>query len=179
MSVLALVAACSEAPQGLLNSTILRGDVAAIEKLLDDPRVDVNWHTPKTGSALGVAAAYAQPNQGAIVRLLLRRGANPNIATDENMTPLHSAAYHGYADIVKVLIDAGAEVNTAESRYGFTPLAYAARSGSVEVIKLLIDAGADRAIQVENGRTPIAVAGQYGNLEAVNTLTFYQPTRRE
>jgi ankyrin repeat protein len=91
------------------------------------------------------------------------------------MTPLHSAAYHGNVEIVKLLIDAGANINAAVTRYGFTPWAHAARKGHVDVIGLLLDAGANREIAVKDGRTPIAVARQYGKLEAANALMSYQP----
>ena len=45
-----------------------------------------------------------------IVELLLNTGANPNIhASEENLTPLHDAASHGYREVVRLLVAAGAE----------------------------------------------------------------------
>ena len=79
LALLAVIPACSQAPQDQLTPAILRGDVKAVKELLDDPRVDVNWRTPSTGGALNDAAAYRQPNQAAIVRLLLQRGATRTI----------------------------------------------------------------------------------------------------
>jgi ankyrin repeat protein len=91
---------------------------------------------------------------------------------------LNSAAYYGYANVVQRLIDAGADVNAAETRFGFTPLASAARNGHVEVIKLLLDAGANRRISLKDGRSPISIARQYGKLEAAKVLESYQPAAK-
>jgi ankyrin repeat protein len=178
-SVVALASfavACLKPPQRQLTPAVLSGDVAKVQALLDDPAVDVNWNTPKGGSALEAAAVYSQPNQEKLVGLLLRRGADPNVATEEKVTPLQSAAYHGYANVVKLLIDAGADVDAAETRYGFTPLARAARNGHVQVIKLLLDAGADRHVVLSDGRTALDVARQFGHVAAANALVSYQPS---
>ncbi len=53
-----------------------------------------------------------------------------------------SAAAAGYTEIVRILIQAGANVNLSD-RSGFTPLASAAYAGYGEIVRLLIDAGAD------------------------------------
>ena len=58
-------------------------------------------------------------------------------------TPLHLAAHRGYSDIVKFLIDAGADVNAKEGNYSkSTPLHWAAKEGNLQVVKLLVENGA-------------------------------------
>jgi ankyrin repeat protein len=52
------------------------------------------------------------------------------------------AAAAGHTEIVKLLIQAGANVNLSD-RSGFTPIASAAYAGYGEIVRLLIDAGAD------------------------------------
>ena len=47
----------------------------------------------------------------AIIQMLIRAGADPNIASADSFTPLHMAAVWGYWHIVPVLLAAGAEVN--------------------------------------------------------------------
>ena len=45
-----------------------------------------------------------------MVRLLLEAGANPNVpGGDENYTPLHDAVEAGHVEIVKLLIERGAD----------------------------------------------------------------------
>ena len=63
---------------------------------------------------------------------------------DENgSTPLH---FDKQPEAVKILIDAGADVNARTKKnglWGETPLDYAAHYGESEAVKILIDAGAD------------------------------------
>jgi ankyrin repeat protein len=67
--------------------------------------------------------------------------------------PLHSAAYTGHAEIVRLLLDAGAEIDARDERFDATPLAYATvgsreqagKAGDwIQTVRLLIDAGASR-----------------------------------
>ena len=58
-------------------------------------------------------------------------------------TPLHFAAHRGYSDIVKLLIDAGADVNAEEGNYSKSnPLHWAAKEGNLQVVKILVENGA-------------------------------------
>lgn len=167
-----VLAACAESPQIQLTSAVMANDVARVERLLDDPSVDINWRGPKMGdSALASAAAN---NRVEIVQLLLRRGADANIATDEKSTPLQAAAYNGHAEVVKLLIEAGVDVNVAETRYGFTALMRAARNGHLDVMKMLLDAGADPAARLKDGRSAMDLAEHYGHSDAAQLLMLSQ-----
>ncbi len=66
-------------------------------------------------------------------------------------SPLSQAAYDGRNDIVKILIQAGADVNCAQI-FGMTPLLNALSNGHVEVVQTLLTAGA-RAGAHDSGRT--------------------------
>ena len=58
-------------------------------------------------------------------------------------TPLHVAAHRGYSDIVKLLLDAGADVNAEEGNYSkSTSLHWAAKEGNLQAVKLLVENGA-------------------------------------
>ena len=61
-------------------------------------------------------------------------------------TPLHWAAAGGHTDIVKLLLDAGADTDV-EDEYGVTPLFLAASKGDTYMVKLLLDAGADMEVK--------------------------------
>ena len=63
-------------------------------------------------------------------------------------TPLHVAAHRGYLDIVRLLVDAGADVNAKEGNYSkSTPLHWAAKEGNLQVVKLLVESGAELNIK--------------------------------
>jgi ankyrin repeat protein len=64
-----------------------------------------------------------------------------NFKTDDNLTPLLCAIHHNRFNILKKLIDFGANVNYADDN-GFTPLMGAATENNLTYLQLLIDNGA-------------------------------------
>ena len=82
-------------------------------------------------------------------------------------TTLIEAAGHGRVEIVKLLIDRGADVNLkGEAWYG--PLHAAAYGGHVEVVKLLLDNGAD--VNIFNHDKPLHYAAKNGHIEVAEML---------
>ena len=75
---------------------------------------------------------------------LLSKGANPNVRDNRGRTPLHHAAFYGYAENVQALLAAGADPNARDNE-GWTRL-NAANSGRNDrrVIKMLRVAGGKR-----------------------------------
>jgi ankyrin repeat protein len=73
--------------------------------------------------------------------LLLKLGAEPNLADQYNYTALHEAAFLGYPKVVEILIKVKADINIRDIN-SITPLGYAMRSGGQEVIELLEHNGA-------------------------------------
>lgn len=74
-------------------------------------------------------------------KLLLRSGAKPDLHTDGEDTPLAAAIKAGNFEIVKILLDAGSDVNMRGGSLG-SPLVAACKE-SLEMTKLLVEAGAD------------------------------------
>jgi ankyrin repeat protein len=67
-------------------------------------------------------------------------------------TPLHVAAIWGDVEAIRLLVQAGADINALES-FGYTPLHQAAEQGKKEAYDLLISLGADVDIKNKNGDT--------------------------
>ena len=84
------------------------------------------------------------------VRLLLERGANPDLVDDRVQSPLAGAAFKGDAAMVDLLVAGGAAVDAAGAD-GRTALMYAAMFDRVEVIDVLLRHGA-RADRVDGDR---------------------------
>lgn len=86
------------------------------------------------------------------VRLMAGLGFHLTSRGESGATPLHIAAWHGHADMVKLLLDVGASVNARDASYDTSPLAWAAHGSKncrradedyCAVVTALIDAGAD------------------------------------
>ncbi len=83
------------------------------------------------------------------------------------MTGLHWAALNGNAEIVRLLIDAGAALEAATRLGAHTPLRVAALEGQGEVVAILADAGGRRATATTGtGATPIHFAAASGDVRA-------------
>jgi len=145
------------------------GDVPRVQEHLDaDPSLACAYASDGF-HPLGLAAFFRQP---AVVEVLLARGADVRAASKNPMqvTALHSAvADGGHAEIAKMLVRAGADVN-ARQRHGWTPLHGAADSGDRETVELLLAHDADLAAIHDGGKTALDIAREKGRAEIIETL---------
>lgn len=84
-------------------------------------------------------------------------------------TALHVAAHCGCTEMVKLLLQQGADASAKEA-WEETPLHFAARTGSVEVCKLLLSFGADIDAMNLHNQTPVLVAAVAGMEDACELL---------
>lgn len=90
----------------------------------------------------------ARKGDAAAVRKLLDEGVDVNTRFRYNATALFYACDHGHVEVVKVLLDKGADLTVKDTFYGFTPLMLATgpaqkkRPEHTEIAKLLIAKGA-------------------------------------
>ncbi len=105
------------------------------------------------------------------VRQLLRNGADVKETQGDGMTALHWAAESGDADLAKILIYAGSNVEAGTRIGHYTPLHIASRKGRVDVVKALLAANADaHATTTNSGVMPLHLAAASGNPDAVKAL---------
>jgi ankyrin repeat protein len=111
-----------------------------------------------------------------VMRLLLQKGANPKLATNEGNNALMFAAGLGYRDkytrgteaealeAVKVMIETGLDVRAANSK-GETALHGAADRGADSIVQFLVDHGADVNAKNKRGYTPLDAAIGKGGIQ--------------
>jgi len=123
-------------------------------------------------------AAAATGNQVVIAKLLLPLGADVNVPVGKKMlTPLHIAAERGYADMVTLLLSAGASPH-AQSDSISTPFYRAARSGDIEAMKVLMENGSDTNASTWDNWTPLMEAVGHGHEKAVDLLLSFNANPR-
>ncbi len=89
------------------------------------------------------------------VKLLLSKGADVNSTDDVGWSALHYAAHHGHTEVVKTLIQAGANLNVQPKIDGRTPLHFAAIAPArLDAAIELINFGADVTLKDSKRRTP-------------------------
>jgi len=91
---------------------------------------------------------------------------------NEGTTALAAAVIGGYSNIVKFLVEHGADVNLANLR-GETPLHLAVLSDNVEIISFLLSEGSWLESEDEFGDTPLMYATREDKPQAVEVLLMH------
>jgi ankyrin repeat protein len=133
-----------------LHKAIVNGDVEAVRRLLSESDTDVD---------------ATQTNGGWLVDFYLDNKGNICVG----WTPLMTAIYKGNAEIVEILLKAGAKVD-ADNCVGWPPLHCAVEHGRTEIMEILLKDGAKVDTIDNGGRTPLHYAARNGNAEIVEIL---------
>jgi uncharacterized protein len=167
----------------LVNALLEHGANPNARIRADLPRFRVN-DLPQLGlsGATPFLLAAATADLG-VMRALLAKGADPNIATNDGVTPLMVAAGVGRREdrskeeekqaleVIKALVELGADVNAASHAVppvypnhpvshneGLTALHGAAFTGADEIVQFLVDKGAKLDAMDRFGETPLSFA---------------------
>ena len=90
------------------------------------------------------------------VQEAIKERANINVVDDYGYTPLMRAVLKNHVEIVKLLIDNGADLNIKNLKSaGSTALIYSVIDNRIEITQLLIDAKADLDIKDDKGYTAL------------------------
>src|SRR5699024_6801199 len=87
-------------------------------------------------------------------------------------TPLHMASWNGHIEVVRLLIESGANVNHVSSTQGATAALVAAQQGHLETLSLLVDFGGEKLLHKKDiyGRDAREVAINGGHTEIVTFI---------
>ena len=135
--LMTVTAAAAEPADSPLVEAARKQDQGAIRALLNQ-KTDVNARASDGSTALLWLAHW---NDFDTADLLLRAGADANLANDFRMTPLSEACTNASALLVRLLLKSGANPNTAIAT-GETPLMTCAKTGNADAVRMLIEYGA-------------------------------------
>ena len=103
--------------------------------------------------------------RGIVVDIIRRK-----YTQEEKDNYLIGASLGGDTKIVKMLLDAGANVNAPGGYFGDTALLNVSRIGHTEIVRMLIQRGADMNAQNREGYTALMYASDRGHTEIVRML---------
>ena len=173
-----------------LHWSALEGNIEIMKILLDNG-ADLELQTGKGSSPLAVSVWRFILNGKRVAKglpvereatldamlFLLERGANINAVSGNAVngvgsTLLHTAAWHGEIELMRALLDKGADIES-EDNNALTPLVYAICStpSSDEAVNLLLERGAKVNIcDIADGRTPLHYAALGGETKIMRVL---------
>ncbi|KAF4379580.1 hypothetical protein F8388_023597 [Cannabis sativa] len=166
------VNAADNVQQTALHWAAVRGGIAVADVLLQNgARVeasDLNGYR-----AVHVAAQYGQT--AFLNHIVAKYHADFDAPDNEGRSPLHWAAYKGFADTIRLLLFRDAS-QARKDKEGCTPLHWAAMRGHVEACTVLVHAGTKQELMVKDnaGFTPVQLASDKGHRSIALVLSNAQ-----
>ncbi|KAM5548530.1 hypothetical protein ABKV19_000105 [Rosa sericea] len=158
--------------QTALHWAAVQGAIAVADVLLQNgarvEAADVNGYR-----AVHVAAQYGQTSF--LNHIVAKYHADFDAPDNEGRSPLHWAAYKGFADTVRLLLFRDASQGR-QDKEGCTPLHWAALKGNVEACTVLVHAGTKQELMVKDnaGFTPVQIASDKGHQRVALFLSSQQ-----
>ena len=154
---------CSEMFEGELIHATRKNDIRTARRLLDaGASADQNsaWGTP----VLVLAADHGHTD---MIKTLLAAGADVNARGSVGQTALHLARKPA---IVRMLLDAGININAIDVIGDTTALMYASERGLAAIVRMLLDDGANISLTNKEGLTAAMIAAKNHHGDIVKLL---------
>uniref|UniRef100_A0A9L0RSD4 Ankyrin repeat and sterile alpha motif domain containing 3 n=1 Tax=Equus caballus TaxID=9796 RepID=A0A9L0RSD4_HORSE len=114
--------------------------------------------------------------QGALQRTHGEQGAELEMKDIQGWTALFHCTSAGHQQMVKFLLDSGANANVREPIYGFTPLMEAAAAGHEIIVQYFLNHGVQVDTRDHSGATARMLAKQYGHMKIVGLIDAHSPS---
>ncbi|KAG2607479.1 hypothetical protein PVAP13_4NG249400 [Panicum virgatum] len=147
--------------QTALHWSAVRGHIQVAELLLKEG-AKVDAADLYGYQATHVAAQYGQT--AFIYHIVAKWNADPDVPDNDGRSPLHWAAYKGFADSIRLLLFLDA-YRGRQDKEGCTPLHWAAIRGNLEACTVLVQVGKkdDLMVKDKTGLTPAQLAADKNN----------------
>lgn len=155
-----------------LRTAVWQKNECVVKLLLDTGKVDVNTALDCGSTPLHEAARTGCVG---IVEMLVKNGAYVDSQEDTLQTPLLYAVERGHTDVVKILLEEGADANWLWWKEwtiisAWTPLWRAVEKGHADIVQMLLEKGADANLRDLSERTPLLHAVMKDHAKIVKIL---------
>jgi len=161
----------------LLHEAIEENNVSYVQEYLDNGgdiniRIDKDYSTKTPLLILSI-----ENNSDLISMLLIEKGVDVDLRDNYQSPPIREAAMMGQLNIVKKLLDAGADINDAggDDEGAGTVLTSAVFYGHTEVVEFLLEQGVDINDVDFQGSTALHIAKYQENKYLEDLLLKYNP----
>lgn len=165
-----------------LLSAVNDGDMKALKKILGkSPSVaSLNYvNNGGTTPLIGAAQRFKEKDSLDMVTMLLESagsGINVNFQNKQGMTALHFVAKKGYAEVIDVLLNAGAEFEMKNDE-GLTPMELATHKDATKILnrKVKERRAAEKHASIVSTTTHLVELMKAGDMDAIRELIGQKP----
>ncbi len=144
-------------------------DIPEIEKALAEG-ADINYQNPQQNFDTPLMVAI-RLNHQELAEFLLKRGANPGLASPSGKTALHVAVNANRPEMVRLLAATeGVPLNAAEKQEGYTALHGAAEQAEPAMLESLLSAKASLKTTTNKGETALHLAARNANANVLRAI---------
>ncbi|KAL3878317.1 hypothetical protein ACJMK2_030680 [Sinanodonta woodiana] len=161
---------CNFLFQTPLHLAVLTRQTIIVKRLLEaGARTDIQDHRGNT--PLHVACQIGDSEIASLLMCNISSRFILEIRNFDGLKCLHLAAFHNNTEVIRILLNCGADINAGDAKSGRTILHWAAESGKEELVDLLL-LSKDLNINSEtyDGITAFELAGANGHLEIMRKL---------
>ncbi|RXG55009.1 putative ankyrin repeat protein [Armadillidium vulgare] len=141
------------------------GNLEAVKFLVENKGTDDKIYCSKS-----LMHCAVQGNNLEVVKFLVEeKGVSFNSSNLRGVLPIHYASERSNLDIVKFLVEKGADFNSIDNTRR-TSVHYAAKQSNSSIVEFFVERGADFMARDDDLETPLHYAAEGGNLDVVRFL---------